>query len=159
MSDTRLLDTTHKNKKKMKNNHSRTNRCSYTTNNQLHSNLLRCFSSKKQHDARDALMNKNTALTLTLMHTYSQTTKPPPILLGLDDSLQNFVQNNVLLPLLFLLLIWYRDGDISTERQLLGTQMLLPTLIHQHRPWKHVCSGTLVTISFPHNARLVVWVG
>ena len=104
-------------------------------------------------------MDNNTALTLTSMHTYLPTTKPPPILLGLVDSLQNSVQNNVLLPLLFLLLIWYRDGGISTGRQLLGTQMLLPTLIHQHRAWKHVYSGTLVTITIPHNARLVVWVG
>ncbi len=105
-------------------------------------------------------MNNNTALTLTSMHTYSPIMKPQPILLELDDCLQNFVHNNVvLLPLLFVLLIWYRDGGISTKRQLLGTQMLLPTLIHQHGPWVHVYRGTLVTFTIPHNARLVVWVG
>jgi hypothetical protein len=82
----------------------------------------------KQHDAREALMNNNTALTLTSMHTYSPTTiPPPPILLGLVDSLENSVQNNVLLPLLFLLLIWYRDGGISTGRQLLGTHAVANT--------------------------------
>jgi hypothetical protein len=113
----------------------------------------------KQHDVKDALMNKNTALTLTLMHTYSPTTKPPPPLLGLVDSLQNYVQNNMLLPLLFLLLIWYRDGGISTGRQPLGTQMLLPSHIHQQRPRKPVHRGTLITITIPHNVRLAVWVG
>jgi hypothetical protein len=81
----------------------------------------------KQHDAREALMKNNAALTLTSKHTYLPSTKPPPILLGLVDSHQISVQNNVLL-----LLILYRDGGISTGRQLLGTQMLLPTLIHQH---------------------------
>ena len=55
-------------------------------------------------------MNYNAALTLTSKHTYLPTTKPPPTLLGLVDSLENSAQNNVLLPLLFLLLIWYRDG-------------------------------------------------
>ena len=59
-------------------------------------------------------MNNNAALTLTSMHTYLPTTKPPPILLGHVDSLENSVQKNVLLPLLFLLLILYRDGGIST---------------------------------------------
>ena len=62
----------------------------------------------EQHDAREAFMNNNAALTLTFMHTYFPTTKPSLILLGLVDSLQNSVQNSVLLPLLFLLLIWYR---------------------------------------------------
>ena len=99
-------------------------------------------------------MNNNAALTLTSKHTYSPPTKPPPILLGLVDSLQNSVQNNVLLPLLFLLLILYRDGDISTMRELLGTQMLLQTHIHQHRPLTHVYRGTLVTIT-----TMAVWVG
>ena len=100
-------------------------------------------------------MNNNAALTLTSMHTYSPTTKPQQILLGLVHSLQNYVQNNVLLlPLLFLLLILYRDGDISTMRELLGTQMLLPTHIHQHRLLTHVYRGTLVTIT-----TMAVWVG
>ena len=100
-------------------------------------------------------MNNNAALTLTSMQTNSPTTKPQQILLGLVDSLQNSVQNNVLLlPLLFLLLILYRDGDISTIRELLGTQMLLPTHIHQYRPLTHVYRGTLVTIT-----TMAVWVG
>ena len=106
-------------------------------------------------------MNNNAALTLTSKHKYLPSAKPQPILLGLVDSLENSVQNNVnvLLPLLFLLLIWYRDGGISTGRQLLGTQMLLPSYIHQQRPLTHMHRGTLVTITIPHNARLVVWVG
>ena len=135
-----------------------TYKCSCTTNRIL-SYLLRRFSSMKQHDAREELMNNNAALTLTSIHTHSPSTKLQPILLGLVGSLENSVQNNVLLPLLFLLPNWYRDGGISRERQLLGTQMLLLTHIHQHRPWTHVYRGTLVTITIPHNARLVVWVG
>jgi hypothetical protein len=115
---------------------------SCTNNNKLHSYLLRRFSSMKQHDAREALMKNNAALTLTSKHIYLPSTKPQPILLGLVDSHQISVQNNVLL-----LLIWYRDGGISTGRQLLGTQMLLPILIHQHRPRKHVYRGILVTIT------------
>ena len=65
---------------------------------------------------------------LLLPYTYLPSTTPTPTLLGLVDSLENSVQNIVLLPLLFLLLIWYRDGGISTGRQLLGTQMLLQHL-------------------------------
>jgi hypothetical protein len=99
-------------------------------------------------------MNYNAALTLTSKHTYLPTTKPPPTLLGLVDSLENSKQNIVLLPLLFLLFIWYRDEGISTGRQLLGTQILLPTLKNQQRPRTHVFRGTLVTITIPHNARL-----
>ena len=96
---------------------------------------------------------------LLLPYTYLTSTTPTPTLLGLVDSLENSVQNIVLLPLLFLLLIWYRDGGISTGRRLLGTQMLLPSLMHQHRPRRHLYIGTLVTITIPHNARLVVWAG
>ncbi len=93
-------------------------------------------------------MNNNAALTLTSMHKYLPSTKPPYIcLLGLVDSLEKSVQNSVLLPLLFQLLILYRDGGISTGRQLLD------------RPRTHVYRGTLVTISIQHHARLVVWVG
>jgi hypothetical protein len=81
-------------------------------------------------------MNNNTALTLTSKHTYLPSTKPPPILLGLVDSLENSVQNNV-----------YFDGEATA------------VIAYQHKPWKHVYRGTLVTITIPHNARLVVWVG
>ena len=65
-----------------------TNKYSSKTNNQIHSYLLRRFLSMEQHDAREAFMNNNAALTLTFMHTYFPTTKPSPILLGLVDSLQ-----------------------------------------------------------------------